>query len=41
MPGKVPGFIKDLISKGWMERSAHQVLDDFKALAAANIPADA
>jgi len=40
-PGQVPGFIKDLISKGWMERSAHQVLDDFKALAAANIPADA
>jgi hypothetical protein len=41
MPGKVPGFIKDLISKGWMERSAHQMLADFKALAEANVPAHA
>jgi uncharacterized membrane protein len=41
MPGKVPGFIKDLISKGWMERSAHQMLEDFKALAEAKVPTHA
>ncbi len=41
MPGKVPGFIKDLISKGWMERSSRQMLEDFKALAEAKVPAQA
>jgi uncharacterized protein YndB with AHSA1/START domain len=41
MPGKVPGFIKELISKGWMERNMHQMLADFKALAEASVPARA
>ena len=41
MPGKLPGFIKDLMSKGWMERQGHQMLADFKALAEANVPAKA
>ncbi len=41
MPGKLPGFIKDLISKGWMERQGRQMLADFKALAEAKVPAKA
>ena len=41
MPGKLPGFIKDLASKGWVERNSHQMLSDFKALAEAQGQADA
>jgi uncharacterized membrane protein len=41
MPGKLPGFIKDLASKGWIERQTHQMLADFKALAEAKIPQNA
>lgn len=39
MPGMLPGFIKDLINKGWAERSTRQMLADFKALAEAKLPA--
>ena len=39
MPGKWPGFIKDLMSKGWMERNMHRVFEDFKSFAEANVPA--
>ncbi len=41
MPGKWPGFIKDLVNKGWVERNTHQMLADFKALAEAKVPAHA
>ena len=41
VPGKLPGFIKDLASKGWVERNTHQMLLDFKALAEAKVPAHA
>jgi hypothetical protein len=41
MPGKLPGFIKDLVNKGWADRNVHQMLTDFKALAEANVPAHA
>jgi uncharacterized membrane protein len=41
LPGKLPGFIKDLASKGWVERNTHQMLLDFKALAEAKVPAHA
>ena len=41
MPGKVPGFIKDFFSKGWVERNTRNVLADFKALAEAQVPAKA
>jgi hypothetical protein len=41
MPGKLPGFIKDMVSKGWMERQEQQMLADFKALAEAKVPAHA
>ena len=39
MPGKVPGFIKDMVSKGWMERNTRNILADFKAMAEAKAPA--
>jgi uncharacterized protein YndB with AHSA1/START domain len=41
MPGVLPGFIKDLMTKGWMERQGRQMLADFKALAEANVPTKA
>jgi uncharacterized membrane protein len=41
MPGKLPGFIKDLLASGWMERTHRQIMADFKALAEANVPAHA
>lgn len=39
MPGKVPGFIKDIMTRGWFERQTRQMLADFKALAEAKVPA--
>jgi uncharacterized membrane protein len=41
IPGKLPGFIKDLATKGWVERNTHQMLTDFKALAEVKVPAHA
>ena len=41
MPGHLPGFIKDLVNKGWAERNMRQALADFKALAEAKVPAPA
>jgi len=41
MPGHLPGFIKDLVNKGWADRNTHQMLADFKALAEAKIPVPA
>ena len=41
MPGKIPGFIKDFMTRGWMERQGRQHLADFKALAEAKVPAHA
>ena len=41
MPGHWPGFIKDLVTKGWVERQTRQMLADFKALAEATVPAHA
>ena len=41
MPGHLPGFIKDLVTKGWVERNTHQMLAEFKALAEVKIPAHA
>jgi hypothetical protein len=37
----LPGFLKDIASKGWVERNTHQMLADFKALAEAKAPAQA
>ena len=41
MPGKLPGFIKDLMSKGWMEGNMHRMLTDIKAFTEATVPAHA
>ena len=41
LPGKLPGFIKDLLATGWMERNHRQILADFKALAEARVPTPA
>lgn len=41
MPGRLPGFIKDMMSKGWAERNMNNMLADFKALAEAKVPAHA
>ena len=41
MPGHIPGFIKDLMSKNWVERNTHQMLGDFKALAEVTVPTPA
>jgi uncharacterized membrane protein len=41
LPGMLPGFIKDLMSKDWVERHERQMLRNFKALAEATIPAHA
>ena len=41
IPGRWPGFIKDLMSRSWVERPTHQMLADFKALAEAEVPTQA
>jgi uncharacterized membrane protein len=41
MPGHLPGFIKDLVNKGWVERQTHQMFADFKALAEVKVPVPA
>ena len=41
MPGHIPGFIKNLMTKSWVERNTRQMLGDFKALAEATVPAHA
>ena len=41
MPGHIPGFIKNLMSKNWVERNVHNMLGDFKALAEAKVPVPA
>ena len=41
MPGHIPGFIKNLMSKNWIERNVRNMLGDFKALAEAPVPAHA
>jgi uncharacterized membrane protein len=41
MPGHLPGFVKNLMTRSWVERNCHQMLGDFKALAEATVPAHA
>jgi uncharacterized membrane protein len=41
MPGHIPGFIKNVMTKSWVERNTRQMLADFKALAEAKVPAHA
>ena len=35
MPGKLPGFIKDLMGSGWMDGNMRRMFEDFKTLAEA------
>lgn len=37
MPGHLPAFIQDLMSKAWMERNVRHMLEDVKALAEAKV----
>ena len=37
MPRMLPGFVKDLMKKGWMDRQLTQMVGDFKALAEATV----
>ncbi len=41
MPGHLPGFIKELMTKRWMERNVHHMLEDFKTFAEAKVPVPA
>jgi uncharacterized membrane protein len=41
MPGHIPGFIKNLMTKTWIERYTRQQLEDFKALAEVTVPVPA
>ena len=41
MPGHIPGFLKNLMSKSFIERQMRHILQDFKALAEATVPAHA
>jgi uncharacterized membrane protein len=41
MPGHLPGFVKDLLTKRFMERNVRQMLEDFKAFAEVSVPVPA
>ena len=41
LPGKMPGLIKDIMTKGWFERQTRQMLADLKVLTEAKVPAQA
>jgi hypothetical protein len=41
MPGHIPGFIKNLMTKSFMDRQMRHGLEDFKALAEATLPVPA
>ena len=41
MPGHIPGFLKNLMTKSYFERQTRHMLGDFKALAEATVPAPA
>ena len=41
MPGHIPGFLKTVLTKSFMERNVRHILEDFKALAEATVPAHA
>jgi uncharacterized membrane protein len=41
MPGHIPGFLKNLMTKSFFERQMRHMLGDFKALVEATVPAHA
>jgi pimeloyl-ACP methyl ester carboxylesterase len=38
MPGKIPGVIKDAMTRGWVERYMRHVTENFESLAEATLP---
>ncbi len=38
IPAKLPGFVKRVVTSGWIERNHRKMLADFKALAEATAP---
>ena len=41
MPGRIPGFIKNLMTKSFIDRQMRHMLEDFKALAEVTVPVPA
>jgi uncharacterized membrane protein len=41
MPGHIPGFIKNLMTKAWVERQMRHQLENFKGLAEVTVPVPA
>ena len=41
MPGHIPGFIKNLMTKTWVERQMRHQLENFKGLAEVTVPVPA
>jgi uncharacterized membrane protein len=41
MPGHIPGFLKNLMTKSFFERQTRHMLGDFKALAEVKVPVTA
>ena len=41
MPGHIPGFLKNLMTKNFFERQMRHMLGDFEALAEATVSAHA
>ncbi|MGD8486108.1 MAG: SRPBCC family protein [Chloroflexota bacterium] len=41
LPARLPGFVKRAVASGWIERNHRKMLADLKALAEANVPAQA
>jgi uncharacterized protein YndB with AHSA1/START domain len=41
LPGHIPGFVKNLMTKGWMEGNVHKILVDIKAFTEATVPVHA
>lgn len=39
MPGYIPGFVKNLMTRNWIERNTRHMMEDFKALAELKVPA--
>jgi len=41
MPGHIPGFLKNLLTKNWIDRNMRQMLEEFKAQAELKVPVTA
>ena len=41
LPGHIPGFLRNLLTKSWIDRNMRQMLEEFKALAELKVPVPA